>query len=223
MRKSGDLQGAARTLSQLVLVAPDDPRVMAEYGKTLVAEGRSDDALAFLERAIELKPSDWALYSAQGIAYDQKENYKAAQIAYGRALAINPGEPTVLSNDALSHVQMGDLDGAERLLLQAPPNMAAIIPRIAQQSGAGEKPQRRQAPSGRGCRQDRRAGRIGAPRRGRSSGRGGSGGSGAECRRRVRRDNHEYAGGQRGAALALREPGGANYARAKPVPARPKL
>src|SRR5512146_1068285 len=58
-RKSGDLQGAAKTLAQLVLYAPDDPRVLAEYGKTLVAQGRSNDALAFLERAIQLQPSDW--------------------------------------------------------------------------------------------------------------------------------------------------------------------
>jgi tetratricopeptide (TPR) repeat protein len=103
---------------------------MGEYGKTLVAEGRSDDALAFLERAIELQPGDWALYSAQGVAYDQKANYKAAQISYGRALAIKPGEPTVLSNDALSHVQTGDLDGAEKLLLQAS-EQGGDYPRIA--------------------------------------------------------------------------------------------
>ena len=120
-RAAGDLAAAARTLSQLVLVAPDDPRVVGEYGKTLVAQGRSDDALAFLERAIVLKP-DWTLYSAQGIAYDQKGNYAAAQSAYDRALALKPGEPSVLSNNALSHMQSGDLEGAEKLLMQAAQN-----------------------------------------------------------------------------------------------------
>lgn len=118
-RKMGDLQGATRALSQLVLVAPDDPRVLGEYGKTLVAMGRSDDALAFLERAIEIQPLDWSLFSAQGVAYDQKGNYMSAQASYEHALALKPGEPAVLSNNALSHMQAGDLDGAERLLLQA--------------------------------------------------------------------------------------------------------
>src|SRR5258706_15622052 len=129
-RKNGDFQAAAHTLSQLVLLAPDDARVVGEYGKTLIAMGRTDDALAFLERAGELQPRDWSLFSAQGVAYDQKGEYLAAQAAYGRALVLKPGEPTVLSNAALSHVQTGDLDGAEALLLQASP-LGAEFPRIA--------------------------------------------------------------------------------------------
>jgi hypothetical protein len=64
------------------------------------------------------------------VAYDQKGEYLAAQAAYGRALLLKPGDPTVLSNAALSHVQTGDLDGAEALLMQASPS-AAEFPRIA--------------------------------------------------------------------------------------------
>src|SRR5258708_33614748 len=129
-RKSGDLSGAAHTLSQLVLLAPDDARVLGDYGKTLIGMGRSDDALAFLERAVELQPKDWSLFSAQGVAYDQKGEFLAAQAAYGRALQLKPGDPTVLSNAALSHMQTGDLDGAEALLMQASPS-SAEFPRIA--------------------------------------------------------------------------------------------
>src|SRR6266550_8438430 len=129
-RKNGDLSAAAHTLSQLVLFAPDDARVLGEYGKTLIAMGRADDALAFLERAVELQPKDWSLFSAQGVAYDQKGEFLAAQAAYGRALQLKPGDPTVLSNAALSYVQTGDLDGAEALLMQASPS-SAEFPRIA--------------------------------------------------------------------------------------------
>ena len=130
-RRSGDLAGAAKSLSQLVLIAPDNARVLGEYGKNLAAQGRSDDALAFLERAIQLQPGDWTLYSAQGMAYDQKANYRAAQASYARALVLKPGEPTILNNAALSYMQAGDLDGAERLLRQAMPG-TPDYPRIAE-------------------------------------------------------------------------------------------
>jgi Flp pilus assembly protein TadD/cell division septation protein DedD len=130
-RQSGDIAGAAKILSQLVLFAPDNPRVLSEYGKTLVAEGRTDDALAFLERAIQIQPAEWSNYSAQGIAYDQKGNYQAAMTSYTRALALKPGEPTVLNNAAMSRMQAGDLPGAEKYLMQAAPG-AAEFPRIAE-------------------------------------------------------------------------------------------
>jgi Flp pilus assembly protein TadD/cell division septation protein DedD len=130
-RQSGDLAEASKILSQLVLFAPDDPRVLAEYGKTLVAEGRTNDALAFLERAIQLQPAEWSNYSAQGIAFDQKGNYQAAMTSYTRALALKPGEPTVLNNAAMSRMQAGDLAGAEKYLMQAAPG-AAEFPRISE-------------------------------------------------------------------------------------------
>src|SRR5580765_1461028 len=46
LRAQGHLQEALRALAQLVLVAPDDARVVSEYGKVLVQLGRSDDAIA---------------------------------------------------------------------------------------------------------------------------------------------------------------------------------
>ena len=129
-RKNGQLEVATKMLSQIMLVAPDDPRVLGEYGKALAAQGRTDDAIAFLERATQLQSDDWTLFSAQGVAYDQKGNYKAAQASYARALALKPGEPTVLNNDALSHALSGDLDGAEELLRSAGP-AAQSDPRLA--------------------------------------------------------------------------------------------
>ena len=117
-RSSGDMTQAIKILSQLVLVAPDDPRVLGEYGKTLAADGRSDDAIAFLDRAIQLQPGDWTLYSAQGVAYDQQGKYQSAQLSYTRAMELKPGEVAVINNDALSHIQAGDYAGAEHLLNQ---------------------------------------------------------------------------------------------------------
>jgi Flp pilus assembly protein TadD len=119
LRSSGDFAGATKMLSQLMLVAPDDPRVVGEYGKVLVQEGRSRDALDFLKRGVQLAPGDWTLYSATGVAYDQNGDYTNAKIAYQQALAIKPGNAGVLNNFALSRMQAGDLAGARQLMAQA--------------------------------------------------------------------------------------------------------
>ena len=118
-RRVGDYVEATKILSQLVLFAPDDPRVMGEYGKTLAAQGRADDAQAFLERAIQLQPNDWSFYSALGVAHDQKGEYTAAQAAYRQALALKPGEPAALNNAALSYLQSGDIETADRMIQEA--------------------------------------------------------------------------------------------------------
>ena len=81
LRSKGDYKDAARSLSQLMIVAPDDPRIVGEFGKVMVQEGRCQDGLAFLKRAIELQPNDWTLYSALGIAYDQADDHPHARAA----------------------------------------------------------------------------------------------------------------------------------------------
>ncbi len=119
LRAQGDYPGATKMLSQLMIVAPDDARVVGEYGKNLVQQGRSREALDFLKRAVELQPGDWTLYSATGVAYDQNGDYANARLAYQQALAIKPGNAGVLNNYALSRMQAGDLATARQLMAQA--------------------------------------------------------------------------------------------------------
>jgi Flp pilus assembly protein TadD len=119
LRLAGSYPEAIKHLSQLMMVASDDSRVVSEYGKTLAATGRADDAVNFLTRAQQLQPNDWTIYSAMGVAYDQLGNQKGAQSAYERALAIKPGEPSVLSNYALSRMLAKDPDMASKLAARA--------------------------------------------------------------------------------------------------------
>jgi Flp pilus assembly protein TadD len=51
LRLAGSYPEAVKHLSQLMMVAADDPRVVSEYGKTLAAMGRASDAVNFLTRA----------------------------------------------------------------------------------------------------------------------------------------------------------------------------
>jgi Flp pilus assembly protein TadD len=108
LRLSGNYAEAVKHLSQLMMVASDDPGVVSEYGKTLAAMGRAQDAVNFLTRAGQLQPTDWTVFSALGVAYDQIGNQKDAQGAYEHALTLKPGEPSVLSNYALSRMLAND-------------------------------------------------------------------------------------------------------------------
>jgi Flp pilus assembly protein TadD len=119
LRAKADYSGAVHALSQLMMIAPDDPRVVGEYGKVLVQQGRAPEALDFLNRAVELQPGDWTLYSALGVAYDQTSNSAKARDAYQRALVLKPGEAVVLNNFALSRMLAGDPDQARTLMAQA--------------------------------------------------------------------------------------------------------
>jgi Flp pilus assembly protein TadD, contains TPR repeats len=129
-RLSGDFSGAVKVLSQLMLVNPDDARVVSEYGKTLVQQGRSREALDFLNRAVQLNSSDWTLYSALGVALDSAGDYASAKAAYERALQLKPGEPAVLNNYALSRAMAGDPANAKTLIAQA--GVSGTNPKIAQ-------------------------------------------------------------------------------------------
>jgi Flp pilus assembly protein TadD len=115
LRQAGNYQEALNHLSQLMLVAADDPRIVSEYGKTLASMGRADEAEKFLTRAQQLQPNDWTVYSALGVAYDEIGNQKAAQINYERALSLKPGEPSVLNNYALSRMLAKDPVMARKL------------------------------------------------------------------------------------------------------------
>jgi Flp pilus assembly protein TadD len=119
LRSQGDFEGATHSLSQLMLVAPDDPRVVGEYGKVLAQEGRPREALDFLNRAIQLQPNDWMLYSALGVSYDQINDQNSARVAYEAALRLKPGDASVLNNYAMSRMLAGDLPAARQLMAQA--------------------------------------------------------------------------------------------------------
>jgi Flp pilus assembly protein TadD len=132
LRLAGNYQEAVTHLSQLMLVAADDPRIISEYGKALVSMGRADEAQKFLTRAQELQPNDWTVYSALGVACDELGNQKDAQINYEHALTLKPGEPSVLSNYALSRMLAKDPVTAGKLADRAEiANAAAKDDKIA--------------------------------------------------------------------------------------------
>lgn len=119
LRQTGNHQEAIRHLSQLMIVASDDGRVVSEYGKALVESGRAQEGVNFLTRAEQLRPTDWTIFSALGVAHDQLGNHKDARIAYERALTLQPEEVSVLNNYALSRMLAKDPETARTLIARA--------------------------------------------------------------------------------------------------------
>ena len=139
MRLEGRYDDAIHLLAQLMLVAPDDARVVGEYGKALAQKGRAQEAVDFLSRATALSAADWTLYSALGVAYDELGRQDDARTAYARALALKPGEPSVLNNYALSRMMANDPAGARSLIAEAARNGGAADPKIARNIAMLEK------------------------------------------------------------------------------------
>jgi Flp pilus assembly protein TadD len=146
LRERGAYDEAAKSLAQIMLVAPDDPRVVAEYGKTLLQSGRTQEAVSFLKRASQLSPSDWTIYSAMGVALDQTGDHTNAKLAYQRALTLEPGEPTVLNNLAISRALSGDVSGAKTILANAS-KTGTDQPKIANNVAAVDAMQKPAAPA----------------------------------------------------------------------------
>lgn len=119
LREMGDLEQARSVADATLLAKPNDATVVAEVGKVRLASGQLPNAVALLQRAVDLDPADWKSRSALGVAYDRQGDSVKAEESYRAALGISPNNPVVLNNLALSRVLANDLAGARELLQRA--------------------------------------------------------------------------------------------------------
>lgn len=118
---------------RLASQAPSDMQIKSTYGKALLETGRSGEAIAVLEEVATSGKGDWKAHSALGSAYDQDAQHAKARQQYEKALALQPGELSVLNNIGMSHAVEGDLPAAEKVLRDAMARPgSAKLPRIRQ-------------------------------------------------------------------------------------------
>jgi Flp pilus assembly protein TadD len=110
---------AAAVLQQAAIRNPNNPEILAAYGKVLGDLGRYKEAAEALNRAHSPDKPDWRILSAQGAIADQTGDHALAQQYYDSALKLVPGEPSVLANLGLSQALSKRLEEAERTLRQA--------------------------------------------------------------------------------------------------------
>jgi len=81
---------ALEVLAQARTLAPYDPGVAAETGKTFLAEGQPDAALEEFGRALALDPRDARNYNNRGVALAGLGQREAARADFEHALKIDP-------------------------------------------------------------------------------------------------------------------------------------
>jgi serine/threonine protein kinase/Tfp pilus assembly protein PilF len=98
-----DFAGARADSEQAVALAPGDSRVQGLYGAQIAAFGKIPQAIAAMNKAIELDPLSSYAWANAGLFLTENRDYPAARRALERAAAITP------SNDAF-HFALGQLD-----------------------------------------------------------------------------------------------------------------
>ena len=93
-----------------------DALTLLELGKDYLAADQLNLAKPTLERARAAAPLNWEILSSLGVVYDYAGEYELAQQQYDAALFVDPENPTVLNNKALSLAQQGRLDEAVKTM-----------------------------------------------------------------------------------------------------------
>lgn len=94
----------------------DASTLRAALGRLLVVTHRPTEAVAVLRTALAHTPGFAPLWITLGVALDASRDYPAAQDAYGKALAIEPGSIAAGNDLALSTALGGDTASALSLL-----------------------------------------------------------------------------------------------------------
>jgi Flp pilus assembly protein TadD len=119
--KRGRAAEALQAYTALASERPDYPQYAAGAGRSAVVLGRTDEAIAWLAKATAAG-AGWEAWNALGAAYDRRSDWQLSALAYRKALALAPSEPSVLNNFGWSLVlqrrsadAVGYLESASRL------------------------------------------------------------------------------------------------------------
>lgn len=155
LRFAGNPQQAIAVLNSGALAQSPDALTLLELGKDYLAADQLNLAKPTLERARAAAPLNWEILSSLGVVYDYEGDYEQAQQQYDAALFVDPENPTVLNNKALSLAQQGRLDEAVKTMeiatnqpsasAQARQNLALLMA-LKGDSGAAERLARKDLP-----------------------------------------------------------------------------
>ena len=134
----GDLETAGR-LFDIVAQAEGgaaDARLLQGRGLVALGQGRTDEAVGYLEASVERDPAQWRAWAGLGRAYGRQGKARQARNAFGRAEESAPSPAVVINDVGMLHLEENDpaaaLQAFQRALSVDPGNaIASANARIA--------------------------------------------------------------------------------------------
>lgn len=110
--KTGSLEQAEKLYRQVLFQSPNNPDALHLLGFLLIQKGRSEDAISFIEKAIEKKDNSATFYANYAIALQNTGRNEKAVMASRRALALKPDAFNVYNTLGNALSGLGRLDEA---------------------------------------------------------------------------------------------------------------
>jgi TolB-like protein len=102
-----DLPGARQEWERAVALNPNDPNGLAMYSHYLAIMGRTDEALAQIDRALSLDPFNVTIHSFRAIDLLLARRFDDAVVQARKALSMDPRNPVASSALVMALVEQG--------------------------------------------------------------------------------------------------------------------
>ena len=109
-----DWKGAGETLRKALVLAPQDPELLAEAGNLATARGEMTPAFDFYRRAVAADPVNAQARSYLGGYLAVAKQYEEARAEYALAIELNPAAPYSHAGIGSAYLLEGKLEEAAR-------------------------------------------------------------------------------------------------------------
>lgn len=120
--KSGHKEEAEKALQALVQEKPKDYAAPLEFAELLRLDSRFQQAASMYETVISRIPKPlsqhWYIYFAQGVAYEQSDQWEKAEKSFQKALDLSPGQPDVSNYLGYSWLMKGKETEKARAMIE---------------------------------------------------------------------------------------------------------
>ena len=130
-QNTGRNDAAEKILRALIAQWPNDDDAHRLLSSVLDNQDRSIEAAAELQKAIDLRPTNWINYLVQGNMRFDRQHFAEAAASYQRVLAIQPDNVWAITNLGAAYWRQGERDKAIAIYRAAPVLADSILGNMA--------------------------------------------------------------------------------------------